>query len=104
MMVPLLALGPLGLIVAFPIAFAVGGIAVAACLMTLGVAISLTLGQKLETTVWFWIPLVVALTAAFGIAWLFGDLAFAMFILPYAIPAAILYRRDVLSRRLEEYA
>jgi hypothetical protein len=102
--VPFLALGPLGLIIVFPIAFVVGVIAVAACLMTLGVPVSLTMGSRLESAEWFWIPLAFALTLSLVIGWISGDADFALLILPYAIPAAVIYRREVLSLRLNEDA
>lgn len=86
-----------GIIVVFPIAFIVGLIAVALCLALLGPLARLALAKwGLDGSAGLARALSVATFVSVVPAILFDSVGALVFILPYAIPAAFLYRRELI--------
>lgn len=81
------------------IAFVAGAIATGLCLTLAGSFLARLMGQRLDTLTGFAIVLSAAIIASIGFAMPFDEPMLALVCLLFAVPAAILYRREVLLER-----
>lgn len=104
----------LALIALFLLVFAAGTIAVGLCLLLFGAAIARLSRGFIQSWEGLLITIGSALALSYCIGWIFSGMPWPtsfndtlvkggwLFILPFAVPAAILYRREILMEQATE--